>query len=54
MQEIKELTEKLDVRKAQGPDRVSNWILKECSNKQADKIQKVIVRSLEEGRVPSG
>ena len=52
VQEVKQLLRKLDKRKATGPDGVSNWILRECSDQLADKIQKLIRSSLEEGIVP--
>lgn len=34
------LLEGLDVNKATGSDRISNWILKECRNQLGDKILK--------------
>ena len=50
--EVKEMMDDLDVRKAQGPDGVSNWVLKECSVQLADKIHKVIATSLNQGMMP--
>ena len=44
--------EKLDVRKSQGPNGVSNWVLKECSKQLSGKICAIIKRSLAEGVVP--
>ncbi len=38
VQEVRKLMEDQDIRKATGPDRVSNWILKECSQQLAEKI----------------
>ena len=41
-----------DVRKSVGPDGVSNWILRECSEQLVDKIHSIIRMSLSESRVP--
>ena len=51
--EVKTMMEDLDVRKAQGPDGISNWVLKECSNQLASKIYGIITNSLEQGVVPN-
>ena len=32
VKEVKQLMASQDIRKAPGPDGVSNWIMKECSN----------------------
>ncbi|XP_050714228.1 uncharacterized protein LOC126997279 [Eriocheir sinensis] len=52
VQEVKESLNKLDVRKATGPDEVSGWILKECSEQLAEKFHSIMSASLSEGRVP--
>jgi len=46
IQEVKKLMESQDVRKAPGPDGVSNWIMKECSKQLAGKIHNIVVSSL--------
>ena len=51
-QEILKLMEGLDVRKASGPDGISNWVLKECREELVDKIRSILVCSLNEGKVP--
>ena len=51
-QEIGKLLEKLDVRKAMGPDGVACWMLKECKDQLIEPIWEVINSSLEEGKVP--
>ncbi len=51
-EEILKMKEQLDVNKATGPDGVSNWILKECTEQLADKIHSLVVTSLPQGRVP--
>ena len=38
LKEVKKLMESQDVRKAPGPDGVSNWIMKECSNQLTGKL----------------
>ncbi len=48
--EVKKIME-TDVIKPLGPDGVSNWILRECSEQLADKIHSIIVMSLRENRV---
>ena len=50
--EVKKIMETEDVRKCPGPDGVSNWILRECSDQLADKIHSIIVMSLRDSRVP--
>ena len=52
VEEVRKLMEEQDVRKAIGPDGISNWILRKCSYQLADKIHAVIVSSLTEGKVP--
>ena len=52
VQEIHKLLGELEVRKATGPDGVSNWILRECKDQLADKIHSLIECSLKEGKVP--
>ena len=51
-QKINNLLEKLDVRKAMGPDGVSAWTLRECREQLVEPIWYVINSSLKEGRVP--
>ncbi len=51
-QEIDRLLKDLNVRKAMGPDEVSNWVLKECREQLVEPIWGVINTSLQEGRVP--
>ena len=51
-QEIGKLLEKLDVRKAMGPDGVSGWTLRECREQLVEPIWDVISSSLKEGKVP--
>ena len=50
--EIGTLMEKLDVRKAMGPDGVACWMLRECKDQLLEPIWEIINSSLEEGRVP--
>ena len=50
--EIMKLLEELDVRKAMGPDGVSNWTLRECKDQLVEPIWDVINSSLKEGIVP--
>ncbi len=51
MSEIKKIMKDLDVSKAQEPDRVSNWILKECCEQLAGSIHNTIVCSFEERKI---
>ena len=53
VEELKKLMKNLDVRKAQGPDGVSNWILRECRDQLVEQIHNIIESSLQEGKVPS-
>ena len=50
--EIKEFREKLDERKAIRPDRVSEYILKECRQEMAEPIHDIIECSIKRGKVP--
>ena len=50
-QDIDQQIENLDVRKAHGPDNISNWILKECKEELPDKIHDIIKCSLAEGKI---
>merc|ERR1711917_23579 len=50
--EIGKIIENMDVRKASGPDGISNWIIKECKDQLVDKIHSVISSSMREGKVP--
>ena len=52
MNEMRKLLEELDVRKAMGPDEVSNWMLRECKEQLVEPIWDVINSSLREGKVP--
>lgn len=51
--EVRIMMEDLDVRKAQGPDGVSDWVVKECRDQAAHMIYKLIITSLREGVVPN-
>ena len=42
----------LDVTKAQGPDGISDWILRECCEQLADKMQIITMCSINERKVP--
>lgn len=48
--ETKKIMKDLDVSKAQGPDGVSNWILKECCEQLAEGIHNIVVCSFKEGK----
>ena len=50
--EIRKIMEEQDVREASGPDGVSSWIVRECSQQLADNIHSVIMSFLAEGKVP--
>ena len=50
--EIKDILEKLDVRKAMGPDGVANWVLKECSSQLMEVIQNIVNSTLQKGKIP--
>ena len=50
--EVCEMLEKMDIRKAQGPDGISNWVLRECKDQLANKICRLISNSLQQGQVP--
>ena len=53
VKKVKQLIENQDVRKAPGPDGMSNWIMKECSNQLAGKLHNIIFESsFKESRVP--
>ncbi len=49
--EVKKLLEELDVRKSAGPDGVTNWVIKECSQQIAGKLCNLINVSLSQGKV---
>ena len=51
VKEVEKLMESEAVRKAPGPDGVSNWIMKECNNQLAGKFHSIIESSLKESRV---
>ena len=51
-QDVGRLLGNLDVRKAMGPDGVSDWTLKECKEQLIQPIWEVITSSIKEGRVP--
>ena len=51
VKEVKQLMESQDVRKASGPDGVSNYIMKECNDQLAGKLHSIIENSLKESRV---
>ncbi len=52
VEEVKNMLEDLDVRKAMGPDSVSSWILKECSSQLVSVLHNIISTTLVKGRVP--
>ena len=49
---MKRIFEKLDIRKAMGPDGVSKWILKECREELVEVVWDIISTSLMKGTVP--
>ena len=51
-QEIRKLLEKLDGRKAMGPDGVNGRLLKECGEQMEEPLWDIINSSLREGKVP--
>ncbi len=51
--EVRIMMEDLDARKAQGPDGVSDWVVKGCRDQPAHMIYKLIITSLREGVVPN-
>ena len=51
-QKILRMLESLDVRKALGPDGVSNWILKEYRHQLEDKLHNMIMCSVRKGKIP--
>ena len=50
--DVMKLMEKLDVKKAPGPDGISNWILRECRDQLVDRIYDLLRLSLLQGKVP--
>lgn len=42
---------KIDVKKSCYPDKESNWKMKECRHKLANKINRLITKSLDEGTI---
>ena len=51
-EEVKIMLDNLDVRKAMGPDGVSNWILKECSTQLAGVIHNIVSTTMTKGKIP--
>ena len=51
-EEIGRLLDKMDVRKAMGPDGVSGWVLKEYKEQLLEPIWEIITSSINEGKVP--
>ena len=49
---IKQALEDLDENKAQGPDEITPRILKACKEELLEHIHKIILKSIEEGKVP--
>ena len=49
---VREALEKLDPRKAKGPDEVSPWVLKECAEELSLPIFMIFTNSLEQGKLP--
>ena len=52
IQEINNILNSLDGKKATGPDGVSGWILKECRDELKDKLHSIICTSMNHGTVP--
>ena len=50
-QEILRMLESLDVRKAVGPDGVSNLILKKCHHQLVYKLHDMIMCSVKKGKI---
>ena len=50
--EIKEELKNLDARKANGPDEISNWVLKECAEELSKGLQIIFQNSLDQGKLP--
>lgn len=42
----------LYVTKTEGPDGISNWILKECNEILSAKLQTILMCSINKGKVP--
>ena len=53
VEDVERMLSGLDPRKAHGPDGVSNWVLRECSNELSTKIHSMVDCSLREGKVPA-
>ena len=51
-EEIKEIMEKLDERKAIGPDGVSGYILEKCRQEMAEPIHDIIECYIKTGKIP--
>lgn len=51
-QQIGKFLEKLDLRKATGPDGVSGWTLNKCREQVVEPILDVMTCSVKEGKVP--
>ena len=51
IQEINNILNSLDGKKATGPDGVSGWILKECRDELKDKLHSIICTSINHGTV---
>ncbi|MPC40990.1 hypothetical protein E2C01_034568 [Portunus trituberculatus] len=54
VEEIQNNLDKLEVKKAMGPDGMSNWVLKECSSHLAKVIHNIVSAALLEGTLPNG
>ena len=46
------MLENLDIRKAVGPDGVSNWIMKECYHQLVDKLHDMMMYSVRKEKIP--
>ncbi len=42
----------LDIQKANGPDEISNWVLKECAEELSKPLQIIFQKSLNQGKLP--
>ena len=50
--EIKDLLKGLDKTKAEGPDEISNWVLKECAEELCTPLLLIFQNSLRQGKLP--
>lgn len=50
VEEVRKTMEEQNVKKTSVPEKVSNWIIKKCSDQLANKIHNTTVSSLIEGK----